>query len=135
MIIRLRMILSVRLSISRMPRLSMVLFLPAWQVRARWADGRLAFCVSVGLLLSEWRDSISWALSSSGAGIAEAFDVTRGRLERNSELRWLPYRLDQAYPPSGLPWIFRTLKAKFRGYWNYYGVIGNSASLAHSFTG
>jgi len=28
--------------------------------------------------------------------------------------------------------LFRTLRAKLRGYWNYYGVIGNSASL-HSF--
>jgi RNA-directed DNA polymerase len=25
--------------------------------------------------------------------------------------------------------LFGTLRAKFRGYWNYYGVIGNSASL------
>jgi RNA-directed DNA polymerase len=31
--------------------------------------------------------------------------------------------------PAGL---FATLRAKFRGYWNYYGVIGNSAGL-HSF--
>jgi RNA-directed DNA polymerase len=28
--------------------------------------------------------------------------------------------------------LFQTLRGKFRGYWNYYGVIGNSASL-HSF--
>jgi RNA-directed DNA polymerase len=32
-----------------------------------------------------------------------------------------------------LPWIFKTLRAKFRGYWNYYGVIGNSASLQSFF--
>ncbi len=32
-----------------------------------------------------------------------------------------------------LSWIFRTLRAKFRGYWNYYGVIGNSASLQSFF--
>jgi len=28
-----------------------------------------------------------------------------------------------------LPGLFRTLRAKLNGYWNYYGVIGNSASL------
>ncbi|MGO9567915.1 MAG: group II intron reverse transcriptase/maturase [Desulfomonilaceae bacterium] len=28
-----------------------------------------------------------------------------------------------------LPGLFRTLRAKLSGYWNYYGVIGNSASL------
>lgn len=27
----------------------------------------------------------------------------------------------------------RTLRSKYRGYWNYYGVIGNSASLAQFF--
>ncbi len=32
-----------------------------------------------------------------------------------------------------LSWIFRILRAKFRGYWNYYGVIGNSASLQSFF--
>ena len=26
--------------------------------------------------------------------------------------------------------IIQTLKAKYRGYWNYYGVVGNSASVA-----
>jgi RNA-directed DNA polymerase len=29
--------------------------------------------------------------------------------------------------------IIQTLKAKYRGYWNYYGVIGNSAGLAQFF--
>ena len=29
---------------------------------------------------------------------------------------------------SGTPWIMKTLVAKLRGYWNYYGVIGNQAS-------
>jgi group II intron reverse transcriptase/maturase len=29
---------------------------------------------------------------------------------------------------SGTPWIMRTLAAKLRGHWNYYGVIGNQAS-------
>lgn len=28
-----------------------------------------------------------------------------------------------------LDWLFRNLNAKLRGYYNYYGVIGNSASL------
>jgi RNA-directed DNA polymerase len=32
-----------------------------------------------------------------------------------------------------LPWLLKTLRAKFRGYWNYYGVIGNSASLQSFF--
>jgi len=29
---------------------------------------------------------------------------------------------------SGTPWIMRTMAAKLRGHWNYYGVIGNQAS-------
>ena len=29
--------------------------------------------------------------------------------------------------------IIQTLKAKYRGYWNYYGVVGNSASVAQFF--
>jgi hypothetical protein len=29
--------------------------------------------------------------------------------------------------------LFETLCAKYRGYWNYYGVIGNSASLNRFF--
>ena len=29
--------------------------------------------------------------------------------------------------------LMRTLRAKYRGYWNYYGVIGNYASLAQFF--
>ena len=29
--------------------------------------------------------------------------------------------------------LFSVLRAKYRGYWNYYGVIGNSASLAQFF--
>ena len=29
--------------------------------------------------------------------------------------------------------LFPVLRAKYRGYWNYYGVIGNSASLAQFF--
>jgi RNA-directed DNA polymerase len=29
--------------------------------------------------------------------------------------------------------IFDTLNSKYRGYWNYYGVIGNSASLQRFF--
>ena len=29
---------------------------------------------------------------------------------------------------SGIPWIMKTMAAKLRGHWNYYGVIGNQAS-------
>ena len=29
--------------------------------------------------------------------------------------------------------LLPVLRAKYRGYWNYYGVIGNSASLAQFF--
>jgi RNA-directed DNA polymerase len=29
----------------------------------------------------------------------------------------------------GMRWIIEELKAKYRGYWNYYGVIGNSRGL------
>jgi len=33
----------------------------------------------------------------------------------------------------GLKWLMKTLNSKYRGYWNYYGVIGNYASLIDFF--
>lgn len=33
----------------------------------------------------------------------------------------------------GLKWLMKTLNSKYRGYWNYYGVIGNFASLRDFF--
>lgn len=46
----------------------------------------------------------------------------QGAVQRMGE--WLRTRRHQK-----LPELMKTLKAKLRGYWNYYGVIGNSRSL------
>jgi len=46
----------------------------------------------------------------------------QGSVQRMGE--WL-----RTHRHAKLPEVLKTLKAKLRGYWNYYGVIGNSQSL------
>ena len=70
-----------------------------------------------------------WARTRSGRpGVKRRTSRKKLRASLASFTDWIKGNRSQ---PIGR--LMATLKAKYRGYWNYYGVIGNSASMAQFF--
>ena len=72
----------------------------------------------------------SWGLSRKGKPIVKrrtSAKKMRGSIERFTE--WI-----KKHRHRKLKDLMKTLKQKLRGYWNYYGVIGNSKRLCQFYT-